>query len=133
MRRIGEHGSVLLRFFYQERTQVWEPVLPTPLGVIDRMPMIESSFRAKWDFGMRVGYMRKRVTVSGYPGGPNFIFGGAKFPTFGSRYENRAFFSLQKQFGRVRIEGTEGIELDHETYPVTFHHDKGFIHIQTTF
>jgi hypothetical protein len=133
MRRIGEHGSVMLRFFYQERTQVWDPVLPTPLGVIDRMPVIESSFKAKWDFGMRVGYMRNRVTVSGYPGGPNFILGGAKFLTFGSRYENRAFFSLQKQFGRVRIEGTEGIELDHETYPVTFHHDKGFLHIQTTF
>jgi len=132
-RRIGEHASVSMRFFYQERTQVWQPVLTTALGVIDRMPMVEGSFRAKWDLGVRVGYMRNRITVSGNGGAPMFIYGGSQFLTFGSRYENRAFFSLQKQFGRVRIQGTEGIELDHETYPVTFHHDKGFIHIQTTF
>ena len=25
------------------------------------------------------------------------------------------------------------IELDKERYPVSFHHDKGFLHIQTTF
>lgn len=132
-RRVGERGSLSLRYFYQERTQVWRPVLVDALGIIDRMPMIEGSFRAKWDLGVRVGYMRNRITVSGNGGAPMFIYGGSQFLTFGSRYENRAFFSLQKRFGRVEIQGTEGIELDKETYPVTFHHDKGFIHIQTTF
>ena len=51
----------------------------------------------------------------------------------GTRYEDRAFFSLQKLFGRVRLQGIEGIELDKEPYPVTFHHDKGFLQLQTTF
>ncbi len=133
MRRFGRQGSVSLRYFYQERTQVWRPVLPATLGVIDRMPMVEGSFRAKWNTDVRVGFMRNRITVSGYPGGLTFIDGGLRLLTFGTRVETRAFFSLQKQFGRVRIEGTEGIELDREPYPVTFHHDKGFIHIQTTF
>jgi hypothetical protein len=125
-RRIGEHASLSLRYFYQERTQVWRPPISnTTLGVIDRMPMVESSFRGIWNTGMRVGYMRNRVTVTqdGIP----------PTSTYGTRFENRLFFSLQKQFGRVRIQGTEGIELDREPYPVTFHHDKGFIHIQTTF
>jgi hypothetical protein len=27
----------------------------------------------------------------------------------------------------------EGIELDSEPYTVTFHHDKTFLHLQTTF
>ncbi len=125
-RPVGEHGSLSLRYFYQERTQVWRPpYLNTALGVIDRMPMIEGSFRAKWNLGMRVGFMRNRITVVDNGGVPVF--------TWGTRVETRAFFCLQKQFGRVRIQGTEGIELDHEYYQVAFHHDKGFIHIQTTF
>ena len=69
--------------------------------------------------------MRDRITVVGA--------GVAPVSTYGTRVETRAFFSLQKQFGRVRLEGTEGIELDREPYSVTFHHDKGFLHIQTTF
>ena len=125
-RRVGEHGSWALRYFYQERAQVWRPPYPnSALGVIDRMPMIEGSFRAKWNLGMRIGFMRNRVTVT--QDGPVPAF------TWGTRVETRAFFCLQKQFGRVRIQGTEGIELDHEHYDVAFHHDKGFLHIQTTF
>jgi hypothetical protein len=132
-RPVGEHGRLSLRYFYQERTQVWRPPLANvTLGVIDRMPMVEGSFRAKWNLGMRVGFMRNRVTVAGNGGVPTFI-NAIRILTFGTRVETRAFFSLQKQFGRVRIQGTEGIELDHEIYPVTFHHDKGFIQLQTTF
>ena len=124
MRPMGEHGSLTLRYFYQERTQVWRPpISDVTLGVIDRMPMIEGAFRAKWNLGMKVGGMRNRVTVAGQ----------TPESTYGTRVETRAFFSLQKQFGRVRIQGTECIELDKEPYPVTFHHDKGFVHIQTTF
>ena len=125
-RPVGEHGSIALRYFYQERTQVWRPpISDASLGIIDRMPMIEGSFRAKWDFGVRVGFMRNRVTVVDPNGVPGY--------TEGTRVETRAFFSLQRTFGRVRLEGTEGIELDREPYQVVFHHDKGFVHIQTTF
>ncbi len=125
-RPLGEHGRIALRYFYQERTAVYRPPFSDViLGSIDRMPMVEGSFRARWDLGVRVGFMRDRITVVGA--------GVAPVSTYGTRVETRAFFSLQKQFGRVRLEGTEGIELDREPYPVTFHHDKGFLHVQTTF
>ena len=125
-RPMGEHGSMTVRWFYQERTQVWRPPISNvTLGVIDRMPMIEGSFRGPWDIGVRTGFMRNRVTVTGAGWVPVF--------TWGTRVETRAFIGLQKKFGRVRVQAMEGIELDHEKYDVSFHHDKGFLHIQTTF
>jgi hypothetical protein len=33
----------------------------------------------------------------------------------------------------VSLQAIEGIELDHEPYDVWFIHDKGFLHLQTTF
>src|SRR5262249_43602463 len=125
-RTIGEHASVTLRYFYQERTEVWRPPISNvTLGGIDRMPMVEGACRAAWDLRVRVGFLRNRITVTDD--------GGTPVATYGTRVETRAFFGLQKQFGRVRLQGIEGIELDKEPYPVTFHHDKGFLHIQTTF
>ena len=52
---------------------------------------------------------------------------------YGSRHESRAYFGLDARFGRVRVSGVEGIELDPEPYEVWFHHDKGFLALQTTF
>ncbi len=125
-RRVGEHGRVALRWIYQERTQVYRPPLGNgAFGVIDRMPVVEGSFRAGWDLGVRTGFMRNRISVAGADRAPLF--------TFGSRHETRAFISVEKRFGRVRLEAIECIELDKEPYEVVFHHDKGFIHIQTTF
>ena len=130
-RRVGEHGSIALRYFYQERTHVLRPpISDLAFGVIDRMPMIEGSFRAPLNLGLRVGFLRNRVTVARYGGQPTWVL---PFWTQGTRVETRAFFSIQKQWGRVRLMGTEGIEFDHEPYPVAFHHDKGFLHVQTTF
>ena len=126
LRPVGEHGRIALRYFYQERTQVWRPPISNAtLGVIDRMPMIEGWFRGPAQLGVRVGFLRNRVTV--------VDDGGIPVSTWGTRVETRAFFSLQRRFGRVRVAGIEGIELDKERYPVSFHHDKGFLHIQTTF
>ena len=124
---VGEAGRVAVRYFYQERTQVWRPpIANASLSAIDRMPMVEGWFRAPLDLGVRVGGMRNRVTVtSGVP--LDFQW------TWGTRVETRAFFSLQRRFGRVWLQGTECIELDKERYEVSFHHDKGFLHIQTTF
>ena len=105
---------------------MWRPPLSNAvLSVIDRMPMVEGAFRAAWGCGARVGFMRDRITV--------VDDGRSPVSTYGTRVETRLFVGLQKQFGRVRLEGTEGVEFDHEPYPVTFHHDKGFVHIQTTF
>ncbi len=123
---LGERGRVTLRYLYQERDQVWRPALSnSSLALIDRLPMIEGTFGGPAGLGTRFGFMRDRVTA--------VDDGGAPVSSWGTRVETRAFFSLQKQFGHVRILGTECIELDKETYDVAFHHDKGFIHIQATF
>jgi len=53
--------------------------------------------------------------------------------TWGTRKESRAYLGLELLLGRVRVQGIEGIELDSEPYEVTFHHDKGFLQLQTTF
>ena len=53
--------------------------------------------------------------------------------TWGTRVETRAYLALQVRFGRVLVQGTECFELDKENYDVAFIHDKGFVHIQTTF
>jgi hypothetical protein len=98
------------------------------MTAIDRMPAIEGAFRTGWDLGVRTGFMRNRVTVSD----PDYSPFSPYF-SFGTRFETRAYFSLEKRFGRVRIQVTECTEFDREIYPVAFHHDKGFIHIQTTF
>jgi hypothetical protein len=127
---IGEHGHVAVRYFYMDRTQVWRPpVANTTLNVIDRCVMLDSWFKFPSSLGVRVGGMRDRVSVW-HNGGPYALPG---LETTGTRYETRAFFSLQKLFGRVRLQGIEGIELDHEPYEVSFHHDKGFLQLQTTF
>ncbi len=125
-RQVGRHGRVTLRYFYQERTQVWRPPISNAtLDVIDRMPMVEGAFRAPLDMHARVGFMRNRITVVDAIRSP--------VSTWGTRVETRAFLSLQKRFGRVRLQITECLELDRELYDVAFIHDKGFVHIQTTF
>jgi hypothetical protein len=123
---VGAHGRVTARWFHQRRDQVWRPpVANASIRVVDQMPMLEGSFRVHGDLHGRAGFMRARIRVMDDGRLPVF--------TWGSRSETRAFVSLYRQFGRVRLEGTECIELDHEQYDVAFHHDKGFIHIQTTF
>jgi hypothetical protein len=123
---IGDSAHVAVRYFYMDRMQAWRPpIADAELNVIDRCVMIESWFKAAWGVGVRVGGMRDRVTV--------WQNGIIPLDTTGSRHETRAFITLQKMFGRVRVQGMEGVELDHEPYEVSFHHDKGFIQIQTTF
>ena len=121
----GRDAHVAVRYFYMDRIQVWRPpTADATLSVIDRCVMLDSWFKAPWGLGARLGIMRDRVTVSE---------NGIPTETEGTRYEDRAIISLHKQFGRVRLQGIEGIELDKEPYPVTFHHDKGQIQLQTTF
>jgi hypothetical protein len=127
---IGENTHVAVRYFYMDRTQVWRPpVANATLNVIDRCVMVDSWFIGPWGTGVRAGGMRDRVT-SWHDGGVNGVPG---FASQGTRYEDRAIISLQKLFGRVRMQIIEGIELDNESYEVSFHHDKGFFQLQTTF
>ena len=126
VRDFGEHAHAAVRYFYMDRTEVWRPpIANSMLNVIDRAALVESWFHGPWELGIHVGAWRDRVTVTGD------VWELAK--SEGTRYEDRAFFSLQKLFGRVRLQGIEGIELDKEPYQVTFHHDKGFLQLQTTF
>jgi hypothetical protein len=115
-----------VRYAYMERTETWGP--PTGPGSffgIDRTIQTEALYRFSERFAGRLGYLHDQITIdkSGYqPTG-----------TEGTRKESRAYFGLDARFGRVRISGVEGIELDLEPYPVYFHHDKSFITLQTTF
>lgn len=123
---IGEQGHVAAHYYYMDRTEVWRPpIANSELGVIDRCVMVDSWFKGPWSVGVWLGGMRDRVTVVGD------VWDLAK--SEGTRYEDRAFISLHKRFGRVWLQGIEGIELDKEPYQVTFHHDKGQIQLQTTF
>ena len=74
---------------------------------------------------MRFGLLHNRIGITRQGLIPDF--------TWGTRKESRAFIGLQARFGRVRVAGIEGIELDSEPYQVSFHHDKGFLQLQTTF
>lgn len=125
-RQLTPNVRLTARGFYQERTQLYRPPLGDgAMSVIDRMPMIDMTFPIHHDWASRAGFMRNRVTV--VDDSRSGVF------TWGTRVETRAFFSLGKQFGRVRVQGTECFELDREQYDVAFHHDKGFVHIQTSF
>ena len=122
----GEDAHVAVRYYYMDRTQVWRPpIASASMNVIDRCLFLDSWFKAPWDMGARLGIMRDRVT--------EWQNGFIPVESQGTRYEDRAILSLHKMFGRVRLQGIEGIELDKEPYQVTFHHDKGFLFMQTTF
>jgi hypothetical protein len=125
-RTVGQRGEVGVRFFYQERDQVWRPPHSnSALGIIDRMPVLEGAFQVPWAMRARVGLMRNRVTIS--------EAGWLPLSNHGTRVETRAVLALQRRFGRLLVQLTEGLELDSESYDVLFIHDKGFFHIQTTF
>jgi hypothetical protein len=122
----GEHARVSATFLYQERLQVWSPPIANAFqDCIDRMPTLQTTFRLPLEIGARAGYMYNRVTV--------VREGNPPTGSWGTRRENRLFISLQKRFGRVLVQGTEGIELDKEGYDVAFVHDKGFVHVMFPF
>lgn len=122
--RLAPHWAAEARWLYQDRTQAWHP----PAGdgwfrALDRLAMASVRWRVNEDWRARIGFMRDRVGIGG----------SAHVPGFGTRNETRAFLELQARFGRVTVRGVEGVELDREPYEVSFHHDKGFLHLQTTF
>ena len=114
------------RYAYMDRAQDWRPpVARGAFAALDRMGEAELAWQAseRWQLDGGLLYDRIGVALNGAP--PGF--------TYGSRKESRAFISVQARLGRVRVQLVEGIELDSEPYTVSFHHDKGFLHLQTTF
>lgn len=126
-RQISRSWSAFARYFYQERTELYgQGIGPGRFGAVDRVYQGEVTYAFKapgWTLragGMydRLGYDRQGVTLA---------------ESEVRNKESRAYVTLSARFGKVSVEGTEGIELDLEPYPVTWHHDKGFLKLQTTF
>ena len=90
------------------------------------MLALESTIRLSPRMSLRTGVLHDRITIAKVGQTPDF--------TYGTRVESRAYVGLLARFGRVSVSGIEGIELDPEPYDVPFGlHDKGFLHLQTTF
>jgi hypothetical protein len=123
---IWPRADVSWRWTYMERGQG----LTAPLGVglfhsIDRVQHVEVHGYFRPTFGYRLGWMHDHINIHKDPGFPGF--------TYGTRGENRLYVGLDLRFAKVRAGGIEGIELDREPYPVTDHHDKGFLTLQSVF
>lgn len=125
-RRVGSQWNAEVRAAYQDRAQDWRP--PSWDGMFrgfDRAVSAEVTGPLHKDWNVRLGLMHDRVGVERRGAVPWF--------SWGTRKEARAYVGLEGRFGRVRIQGVEGIELDAEPYDVASHHDKGFLQLQTTF
>lgn len=125
-RQLGADTRAELRWMYKDRAQSWAPPGGDGrLRALDRVLASEISHGFLEHWNARAGLMYDRVTIAVHGAAPGF--------TWGSRKESRAYLGLRAKFGRVSVQGIECIELDHEPYEVSFHHDKGFLHLQTTF
>jgi hypothetical protein len=125
-RALAQRWTGEARWVYQDRAQDWRPPgLDGTFRALDRMPALEVGWRPKPGWRARFGALVDRIGVA--TSGPAVPF------TYGTRRESRLFVGLEARFGRITVQGIEGIELDREPYEVSFHHDKGFLHLQTTF
>ncbi|OGF04779.1 MAG: hypothetical protein A2W00_00635 [Candidatus Eisenbacteria bacterium RBG_16_71_46] len=114
------------RWLYQRRTQDHRPPLgPATFDAIDRTFVFETTVRVAPTLAARLGGIYDRITVA--------QTGAWRAFTYGTRNESRAYLGLIARFGRVSVQGVEGIELDPEPYDVWLVHDKGFLQLQTTF
>jgi hypothetical protein len=101
---------------------------PLPVARFDgfhRVLQLETVWAATPALGVRIGGLYDQVSI--------FRAGDTRHFSYGSRRESRAYVGLAAKFGRVSVSAVEGIELDPEPYDVWFVHDKGFLHLQTTF
>jgi 2-dehydro-3-deoxyphosphogluconate aldolase / (4S)-4-hydroxy-2-oxoglutarate aldolase len=122
-RAIGKRFGTELRWLYQGRDQhVAAPLGPDEFVADDRLLQLETTYRASPAVLVRVGGMYDKIGVV-----------QTDSHGYGSRKESRAYIGLALRFGRVLLQGVEGIELDDEPYDVWFVHDKGFLQLQTTF
>lgn len=114
------------RWLYVDRMQSYRPPLADArFHAIDRTLQLETRWTARTDLTLRLGGIFDRASIC--------KSGRTAYSTYGSRNESRAYFGFVARFGRVLLNGVEGIELDPERYAVWNHHDKGFLSLQTTF
>jgi hypothetical protein len=114
------------RWLYVDRMQSYRPPLADArFHAIDRTLQLEARWAARTNLIVRLGGLLDRASVS--KSGETGHF------TQGTRNESRAYFGFVARFGRVRLSGVEGIELDSEPYVTWNRHDKGFLALQTTF
>lgn len=118
--------SIEGRWIYEERVQIERGTLGyASLTAVDRGLAAELDWTIAPHTHARFGYLHDQITIADV--------GNRGWFTWGSRKESRAILGLSARFGRVTVAGVEGIELDAESYQVSFHHDKGFLQLQTTF
>ncbi|HTO90056.1 MAG TPA: hypothetical protein VMJ70_02895 [Candidatus Sulfotelmatobacter sp.] len=123
MRGVLVQGS----YIYQGRCEFSGPPDTQYILVCDdRMMNLDVTAVINRQFTFRAGGLFDRIGVDATRAAP-FT------ETDGTRNESRAYFGLIARFGAVSVAGIEGIELDPEPYPVTFHHDKGFLQLQAAF
>jgi hypothetical protein len=128
-RRLARRLSAEARGLYQSRTQHHAPPIgPRRFDAIDRVVQLEATWAATGSLSVRFGGMHDRITVSDDGGN---VYAG--FVGYGTRVESRLYLGMMARFGRVSLQGIEGIELDDEPYDVAGVHDKGFLQMQTTF
>ncbi|MEO5619026.1 MAG: hypothetical protein ABIS67_14755 [Candidatus Eisenbacteria bacterium] len=120
-----ERTQVEARYLYQSRREIDGPSVGAALlHVDDRLINLDVAHEFGPALSARVGGLFERVGVA-RTNRTDF--------SFGTRNESRAYVGLELKFGRVRVAGIEGIELDREGYDVWLVHDKGFLQLQTTF
>lgn len=125
-RELPARLGVLARWIYQERdARYGVGIGPGAFGAVDRLAQAELTWRAAPRVALRLGGMIDAITVAKR--------GATPWDTYGSRHESRGYLGITARFGRVVVQGIEGFELDREAYDVWGVHDKGFVHLQTTF
>ena len=125
-RALPRRLRALARWLYQSRTEIYgESLGPGRFDGLDRIAQLELARNLAPGWNLRAGALYDRVAFARR--------GATFFASEPRRKESRAYVGLQAHFGRVSVEGIEGIELDREPYQVVFHHDKGFLKLQSTF
>jgi hypothetical protein len=121
----GRLTTFVRAWYGARRAEYRPPVGNGDFSALDRIAQAEAAWTFSDRLTMRVGAMYDRVGAG--------RSGPVRWPTEPRVKESRAYLGLAARFGRVRVAGIEGIELDTEPYEVWHHHDKGFLQMQTTF
>ncbi len=125
-RALRPHLSAEARWIYSDRAESYgAPTGPGTFRSIDRVLQLECVGRLAPTLTLRLGGLYDEITVARSGRTPRW--------SYGTRHESRGYFGLDARFGRVRVTGVEGIELDPEPYAVWLVHDKAFLALQTTF
>ncbi|MGH7730042.1 MAG: hypothetical protein ACRENJ_02210, partial [Candidatus Eiseniibacteriota bacterium] len=125
-RGLAPRLTVEARWLYQARTQVHAPPVDPPrFEGVDRVLQLETAWTATPSLVARVGALHDRISIRNSAITAPF--------SFGSRTESRAYVVAMARLGRLSLQITEAIELNHEPYEVWAVHDKGFVHLQATF